>query len=479
MADGKTAKRRSLRDAWRLIDPRDILYHVGNLLTKRSLRYTMLTAGLSVLIHVGQAVGLPNMPAISVRQAIALPLMVGGVALVGGILLKIIPSLLAGRLALVAQASDINLMEDYRKSRAEGHIEQIWRRVYQYETLLPEAAKTLMGDLGPTREGFGHLMRIGLGRHIPQTRQKFEIGIDIAFYEDWLDGAHFDRTDVKLSEQYQGDGALTGIRRLVSFPVGLRLAHVPLKLAQRFWFALFTRAVAVNIGAAVTRLNRRYETDLFNAQVLLWPGEEDQAWLEQFPGSRDEVLRRRKRLIERIFGPELRNLRVMVHRMTLCDYRLAGKLRALFDPEYIDGSLDEDVLTDLRAVGQSGAFYERMRHLVDAAREDLKVFDEHLLKHRGDLLSADGDPSLRAARIGFHVDAAGLKRKVLRAAAGKRPSDKALARIDALIDRAIENAQAYTHWLVALRMHHTLAKIAIEEYTDLIEALYAPCRGVD
>jgi hypothetical protein len=170
-------------------------------------------------------------------------------------------------------------------------------------------------------------------------------------------------------------------------------------------------------------------------------------------------------------------LSVMVHRLTLCDYRLAGELRALFDPEYIDGSLDEDFLTDLRAVGLSGAFCQRMHRLVDAMREDLNVFDEHLLKHRGDLLSAGGEQALRAARIGFHTDAAGLKRKVLRAAARKRPSDKAPARIDALIHRATENAQTHTRWLVALRMHHTLAKIAIEEYTELIEALYTPCRG--
>lgn len=479
MADRKTVKRRGLRDAWRLIDPRDILYHLGNLLTKRSLRYTMLTAGLSLLVYLGEAVGLPNLPNISVRQAIALPLMVGGVALVGGMLLKIIPSLLAGRLVVVAQASDINLMEDYRKSRSEGHIEQIWRRVYQYETDLPPAAQALLGGTGPTREGFARLIRVALERHIPQTRQKFEVGIDIAFYEDWLDGAYFDQTDVKLSEQYHGDVALAGIRRVVDCPVGLALGHLPLKLSRRFWFALTTRAFAVSIGAAVTRLNRRYETDLFNAQVLLWPGEEDQGWLEPFPGSREEVLVRRQRLLDRVFGPDLRNLRIMIDRLMFCDFRLAGELRGLFDPEYVDSALDQDLLTDLAAVGHSKAFVERMRQLVGAAREDLKVFDEHLLKHRGDLLSADSDRGLRAARIGFHVDAGGLKRKVLRAAARKRISDRALARIDALIDRAAEQRQTYTRWLVALRLHHTLAWIAVHEYTELIEALYAPCREID
>ena len=165
----------------------------------------------------------------------------------------------------------------------------------------------------------------------------------------------------------------------------------------------------------------------------------------------------------------------MVHRLTLCDYLLAGELRALFDPEYIDGSLDQDFRTDLQAVGQSGPLHR----LAEPLGEDLKVFDAYLLEHHGPLLSDDNDQPLRAVRIAFHTNAAGLKRHVLRALATEQPSDKAIAQIGTRIGQAIDDAQTYNRWLVALRMHHTLAKIAIDEYTELIEALYAPCRRGD
>jgi len=61
---------------------------------------------------------------------------IGSAALILGLTLKFVPNLLALRLLTLAQAADLNLMEDYRKSQALAHIDALWDRVYRYEASL-------------------------------------------------------------------------------------------------------------------------------------------------------------------------------------------------------------------------------------------------------------------------------------------------------------------------------------------------------
>jgi hypothetical protein len=67
------------------------------------------------------------------------------------------------------------------------------------------------------------------------------------------------------------------------------LRDLSLKWYQKFWFQMITRAVAIHVGDTITWLNRRFHTDYFNAQVLLWPGEDEQPWVNQFPRAREEL----------------------------------------------------------------------------------------------------------------------------------------------------------------------------------------------
>jgi len=433
MTTPRITKRRVLKDAGRLVDARDVMYHVGNLLARRSLRYTMLTAGLSVLMYVGKSAGLANLPDISLRQAVALPLMVGGAALLGG-------------------------------------------RVYRHEADLGPRAAGIAGELGHTREGFFRVARAGLDAILPQTRQKHTIGIDIAFYEDWLDGAWFDKTDVKLAEQYEGSSTLRAIRKEVHLSLGDSARRLPARLAQKLWFALITRAVAVNVGAAVNYLNKKHHTDLFNAQVLLWPGEEDQPWLDDFGGARAHTLERRAALLGKLLGSDRANIPVAANRIALCDLCLATQLRARYDPRYAAGELGPGPLEDLESAGKTGRFVDRMQAFVASAREDLAAFDEFLARARAQLLSAEHFEARRAARIAFHIDKGGLKRAVLRLSRKKRWSEDSAAEINRLIDRPIEDKRTYTRRLISIRMHHTLTLLARQGYVDLLEALWVPAR---
>lgn len=129
--------KRTLGEVCRLINFMDVLYYVGDMMYKKSLRYSVVTAAVSLVGFLGNL--LPGVETYPARVAIALPLVVGTSALCGGLLLKLIPSLVASRLVSVAEAQDLDLMEDYRKSQQEQHLELLWQRVFRFEWALGSA----------------------------------------------------------------------------------------------------------------------------------------------------------------------------------------------------------------------------------------------------------------------------------------------------------------------------------------------------
>jgi hypothetical protein len=207
--DINSLRRGLLRDLRRLVELGDVVYYVGSLLYRRSLRYTLFTAGIGILGYLTRLAGVAGFTA---RQAIALPLLVGASSLLGGLTLKLIPTILASRKLRVAQANDLNLMEDYRKSRQEAHLEHLWTRVFRHEPPLEgELAQAVAGE--PPREKFLRLAHYALDHPLPQVRQRYHVGLDLRYFEDWRDGAFFDRTDDKLAQQFDGDAVLAGIKR--------------------------------------------------------------------------------------------------------------------------------------------------------------------------------------------------------------------------------------------------------------------------
>jgi hypothetical protein len=469
-----------LRDVGRLIAPLDILYTVGNLIYRRSLRYTLVTAGISL---VGMVAKLFHLPGFTVRQAIVLPLVIGGLSLVFGSLLKIVPSLISSRLMTVAQASDLNLMEDYRKSEAAEHLDALWERLFRHECALRLAAGKPVfegcahgaGDGGadaPAGARAEFLARAGeaLRSHLPQIRQMHLLGLDLRYFEDWRDGAYLDRSDTKLAEQFQGNSTLVAARREAGMNrPAVALVFRPRCAAQRLWFLFVTRMVAIQVGSAVQRLNRQYDTDLFNSQVLLWPGEEDEAWLGAFEGARDEVLRRRTQAIRRIFGADFATASDVLDHMLYCGFAMATELRLRYDPDYCDGRLGYDVIADLRAEGRNRRDFQRAEAFVRRARDNLEALDQFLARHRPELLEPARGEDLRAVRVAAHVDSSGTGRLVSNALrdGAQEATDEALAAIDA----AAGEMRLSTRRLIAVRMHHELTRLCRQGYRKLIERL--------
>ncbi|MCP4377122.1 MAG: hypothetical protein GY794_13205, partial [bacterium] len=329
----------------RLISPLDVMYHVGNMIYRKSLRYTLFVVGISMLGLLASSFSLPGL---TISQAIALPLIIGGMALVCGSALKMIPGLISSRLMTVAQASDMNLMEDYRKTQSPEHLDAIWDRVFQYESILGDEDIS-DADLEVAKSDFLARAEEALGSHLPQIRQMHLLGLDLRYLEDWRDGAYLDRSDTKLREQFEGSSTLTVVRRAVGLwgGLGMRIFTIR-KIASNLWFRFITRMIAMEVGGSVERLNRLNKTDLFNSQVLLWPGEAESPWLGKFEGAHDEVLKQRRKAIHNVFGPDIETAGEVIDRMLYTDFALATELRMRYDVEYCTGVLGYSAPSDLR-----------------------------------------------------------------------------------------------------------------------------------
>ncbi|MBC8374201.1 MAG: hypothetical protein ISS69_11985 [Phycisphaerae bacterium] len=434
---------------------------------RRSLRYTLFVVGISILGVLASSFSLPGL---SIRQAIALPLIVGGLALVIGSALKIIPGLISSRLQMVAQASDLNLMEDYRKTQGPVHLDAIWRRVFRYESILgdvaadDEAQKLAKSDFLARAEE-------ALASHLPQIRQMHLIGLDLRYLEDWRDGAYLDCSDTKLTEQFEGNSTLTAVRREVGLwgAVGMRNFTIR-KISRGLWFRFITRMVAMEIGGSVEQLNRLYKTDLFNSQVLLWPGEAESPWLGAFEGAHDEVLRRRRKAIRNVFGPDIETAGEVIDRMLYTDFALATELRTRYDVEYCTGALGYDALEDLRTGCREPRDLRRAERTGQQAGKGRIALKRFLTTHRSELLKPKNAGALRAVKIAFHINKDNLKHKIIDHAIRGRVSGP-IDEILAVIDTVAGDERTFTRRLVAVRMHHEMTRLARSGYYQLVQTL--------
>jgi hypothetical protein len=228
------------------------------------------------------------------------------------------------------------------------------------------------------------------------------------------------------------------------------------------------------VADAVDGLNRKHRTDVFNAQVLVWPGEEDAPWLEQFPGARQEVLARRKKLMLRVFGPERATARNMLDHMFAPNFELATELRARFDVEYCVGGLRYDVARDLANAEllRDRRLPRRTERYVTRSKQALQAFEDHLAEAHPALLEAGRAEELRALRIAFHTDRDGLRRRFEAARRRGAMGDALRSISDALIELATRDMECYSRRLLSLRQHHELTRLERLSYYRLIDALW-------
>jgi len=514
-----------VKDFLRLARADDLLSRLGSVLMRSSPKATMWTAGIALSGRLASYLGLPGFTR---WQALTAPIVVGSGFLGLGAALRYVPRALSGKLTAVAEANDLNLMEDYRKSQAVEHLNVLWDKVFWYESEIrytgqqrqeerdqihalrgrvEREIRTWGGDvlqrlaliddkdfqdvvtavlserpltrnIEKSREGFIVSALYALRHSLPQSSEAYDIGFRLSLYEDLCDGAYFDRSDVKLSEQFAGNQLLADVKKAVRFGRIDGIGQLPKKITSQFWFFLVTRKIATGAGAAVGFLNEKYGTDAFNSQVLLWPGEESAAWLDKWPGAKEDVLTWRRSILHAALGRDWQHASEVIDRAFLPCFVFAAELRARYDPEYCDQSLDyisEDTGTsvrnsligDLESLGFRKRDIDRARRYAAQVKREQSAFMDYVTSRR-DAPWGNDRVTLRAVRIAFHTNRGGMKKMLLR---GK---DASRHQVDREIDRAVAEASAYGDRLVGLRLHHQLALLQLAGYKDLAARLAYP-----
>ena len=522
MKKKKNPGNKPFRDFWRLISPQDLLSRAGTVMMRKSPKATIWTAGITSSGYLSSYLGLPGFTGL---QAIAAPFVVGGGMLGIGAGIKYIPRTISRKLATIAEANDLNLMEDYRKSQVIEHLNALWDRVFRYESdirytheqrlaerdriiadkkyLRQEISgwdKSVLQRLGAgsekdiddivmaimtekpltdkiemSREGYIISSIYALRHSLPQSSQAKQIGFCLNLYEDACDGAYFDESDVKLFEQYTGNIALTHIKNEVGFGRLDAARQIARKASWRFWFYLITRKIATGVGKAVRDLNECYATNMFNSQALLWPGEENAEWIDDFKGAKEKVLELRKSIIRGALGNNYENAAIMLDRMLLPCFEFATDLRLRYDPEYCDGSLDyvsedqetaikNNVISDLQTLGYRQRDIDRIRKNITNAKKDILSLMDYL-DTKGYRWLLDDRQALRAVKTMFHTS----KQRKKNIFQDSNPAYK--AQIDSEIKKAASQKETYSASLTGLRLYHQLTILQIAGYRNLAKEL--------
>ncbi len=511
------------RDVSRLTSAGDLLSQAGTYLMRKSPRATLWTAGISSSGFLSNFIGLNGFTAM---QAVAAPLIVGSGMLSLGACLKFIPSKLWRQLEDIAQANDLNLMEDYRKSLCVSHLNLLWDKVFSYEARLhytPQAQqeehsgilefkdrishnlnqwspdilthlgaisgqdkadlvlalvteRPLSCNLEKSREGFLISSLYAMRHAMAQSTQTHTIGFRLNLYEDYCDGACFDKSDDMLFQQFKGHTCLTDIKKQAHFSGLKAILYTPSSIGHRLWFTLVTRKVSAGVGRAVRSLNQTYETDRFNAQVLLWPGEEHAEWLKSMPNAKQEILTLRRQILQSALGSTYENAEHVLNRMLLPGLKQAMDLRMLFDYEYCDQSLDciardtqqtitDHALADLKAIGCQGHALEKKQAFLTQAVSSMASFMTYLKSSAYASVLEDAE-TLRAVKIMFHSNQDQIHKLF------KTPeTEEARQRLPQLIRHATDHKTQTTCRLMAIRMHCQLAQLQIQEYKTLVKTL--------
>jgi len=523
MQRGKQPRRGLLRDFVRLARADDLLSRLGGVMMRTSPKATIWTAGITSSGYLSNRLGLPGFTGV---EALMAPIVVGGGLLGLGLAMRFAPAVLSAKWLTVAEASDLNLMEDYRKSQAPAHLNALWDKVFFYESAIRyslqerqaerdeiqhlreyicrqihtwdrdalqqleigsetdvDAAVTavlservLSHIQEKSREGFIVSSLYGLRHPLPQCSQAHTTGLRLGLYEDLCDGAYFDKSDTKLTQQYVGNQLLRDIKKAVAFGKIDRLRQLPASLGAKLWWFLVTRRIATGLGRAVTYLNDKYGTDEFNSQVFLWPGQEAAPWLDKFPGATEEIVTLRRSVVRSALGNDFQAACAILDKMFLACFEFATDLRARYDPEYCDGSLDyttddtaeritNNLIDDLRARGYRPATIDTAIPYVSSVRREQSDFLEYL-RATGYKPILESPLALRAVKIAFHTNYHGMK-DVFRT----RESEQRESLLKQEVHAAAADRDIYDRRIVGLRLHHQLTILLLDGYKDLARTL--------
>ena len=526
----------------RIVDLYDLMDRAGTYtfrLTKRYINIPLTAAATGVL---GNEVG---GEAFDWEKLIYVPLLITAGICAVGVALKVPNFLSAAKRAFARLQGQVNMVQ-LKRNRRERHAEVLWARHFVYHTrekfsdddmtaaerrfladrdqLVAELERGLSetsidhlelerleGELRqaalrelavameyetPTSPGvercksaFLRTLRYSLRSDESQRETQERSGYDFREYKTWLRQTFFDHAQPPLATQLASDYRLRCIRAQlrrdgVGHTVRVRENwYVFPGLAQRFWHANTIRMVSLKVGAALSRLSRKYRRSL-SVQAILWPGNWRRTAFQvrATDGSvlGDELRAEGRRIVRLVYGADPRAARLMLDRATLNNFIQTKGIRVLADYAYCTGEgLDQNYLDDLRDLGCAGDLLAEHEQLVSNARVAMEEFLRWLEETRPALL--DDPVRLSLLRDAFHRNWHGLREAVPGAHTGHNVYGFGLWRrwcrgsvlgedAGAILDRfADPEAQAaLREERDAIRMFDALAHLEHDTYADLI-----------
>ncbi|MGF1530058.1 MAG: hypothetical protein ACFCU4_01720 [Puniceicoccaceae bacterium] len=394
--------------AKRVLRLRDLSSLAGKFLMRYGVRTLLPAAALTFTLLIGNKAMGGGAP----KGLPYTPLILSSVLFVTGVVLRILPSLLANRRMLSVEARGFNNLENYRKARVDIWLTSLWERVFQYE------ARVLYGEdevKAERAEISGHLKVIGdhfetlpmetqawmgnpsgeevakklsrmrsMGEGVESTLEGFLIdghhavmeplsesasliatGYNLSMLLDFLDGAPFRIGDDKLRERYLAHPTLLQARKRQQGGLQLSRCFRKGRLARHsdlaywiqqinrdimcgIWRRAVCREVMITTASAIQRLEADYPGVLFTAQSLLRPGDARNPYNNRIPGLSERLEEEAERLVHRVMGNSWKDVEETLDRFAFRSVVRATRLRIGYDPDYLDSSLDQSFATDLK-----------------------------------------------------------------------------------------------------------------------------------
>lgn len=519
-----------VKDASRVVNPVYLMGHVGQRMYRAAVRRTGLIglAALAVSV-VGRSVGF--LPEFTIKRAAMFTLVFGFVTLFSGLGMRLISNMLMSERINIAQANHLNLLEDKKKSRLDYYLQRLYDSVFRHEAVVRYTgeemreeedevrrnvkgiAEKLMahlskenlrflgvsgldemvdhmsacnplkpGELEKSWEGFRITARYALTHPLPAALEAELIGFDVTMVEDWLDGACFDASDVKLVEQYRANSTLAMVKRQSGYRLRHRLSQRWHMLVHSFWFHNTFRTLAIGIGTQIKKMNKRVRRGYFKAEHFLWIHPELDRSVEHRFGREvlEELVQQRKRLIWKIFSKRYEGAVELLWRIYRPKIKLAVDLRRRFDVEYFLGEVgEESFLGDLERLGFSQARIHRERARVEDGRTGDGEFRKWLAG-KGPSWSDRTPLDLRTLRIARHINLFGLRKAMEHhdSSPGRREAKQNAQEsrdgIESVLSQVLGESEQLSHWLVTVRTFWLLTWLEFEEYcTHLKEIAYS------
>lgn len=519
---------RRIKSAWQMVNGLvtvlDVLGFIGFWLFRGTLKRTIAVAvALLVVVFIGSKTDSDY--SLTLQQAFKGTGLIFILSCLGGAALMLVSGSFSKAAMNIAEAKGSNLLEDMKKARKESHRDKLWQRVYRYEQVvvsaderrdelatlaksrnkledacdpnrrrrLAQTERTHLDDqikrLGTTEDGwrilFEYAIQVPQGLATLSHRLRFKLGK----IKDWYDGAPFHASDWKLPIQFDSREDLRQVKTEARLGTWALIMHLRMRSVQQLWFKMITRATQVRVAAACRRFDTRYAPYAFSIDHFLWPSRAiDRVIADQLgPDALAALTAERKKIFATVFHHNVTLAHQLMRKAIYPNFVAATELRRRYDPEYVCGELEDEWSKDLhryaRALGASKrATYhrERIRRSIRLHQNALRLYlDTH------PQYNPTGDPEFRRAiRIAYHINRFGLRDLI---DAGRDPLEevdrhwthritrwserKGPRSIDAIIRHLAAEAEQTTQKLLAVRLHHELARLELEDYTFYLDRI--------